>query len=391
MATYKDGYDSTHGYNRNAWANLPPHLKVIGAILQGVTAPIGLASEAIAHSKAKKRATTDTEVISEPPVAEVDAREPAFVQRTQTNLQRQTDIELDEADWALDEVVTAGIDGETEADGAGYDGRERIEHSTNGATSSTRRQSRLPFPAILPQRRPGTKTRGFVRAYAPVLEDSGIDQAMFLSFLKDFHTASQASPIFDIIVLASAIAGLYPNGIAQAVTITMQTAARAGAELQERWRTNRFLDQANKEIFMPRGLYALIVAYKPVNETEEDHVESRTIDFGAMAMLKYGGDGAAPANAGESGSPETTKMKAKMQRLRVASGQSHGEAEMPMTCAPLVFPALEAATNQGANPGEIAGLRARTKGAGKFIDDYFDRRAQAEFVRSSIPILFSFS
>jgi hypothetical protein len=50
---------------------------------------------------------------------------------------------------------------------------------------------RLPCPVIIPQRRPGAKKRGFVRAYAPVLADCGISQDVFLKFISDFHKASQ--------------------------------------------------------------------------------------------------------------------------------------------------------------------------------------------------------
>lgn len=43
---------------------------------------------------------------------------------------------------------------------------------------------RLPCPVIIPQRRPRNKDRGFVRAYAPILQDCGIDQEIFLQFLE---------------------------------------------------------------------------------------------------------------------------------------------------------------------------------------------------------------
>jgi hypothetical protein len=49
----------------------------------------------------------------------------------------------------------------------------------------------LPCPVILPQRRPGAKGRGFVRAYAPVLTQAGIDQDTFLGFLNDWDDASK--------------------------------------------------------------------------------------------------------------------------------------------------------------------------------------------------------
>jgi hypothetical protein len=50
---------------------------------------------------------------------------------------------------------------------------------------------RLPCPVIIPQRRPGFKERGFVRAYAPVLADSGVSQDVFTKFLDDFDKASR--------------------------------------------------------------------------------------------------------------------------------------------------------------------------------------------------------
>jgi hypothetical protein len=52
-------------------------------------------------------------------------------------------------------------------------------------------KQKLPCPVIIPQRRPGAKKRGFVRAYAPVLQDCGIGQDVFLKFISDFHKASQ--------------------------------------------------------------------------------------------------------------------------------------------------------------------------------------------------------
>jgi hypothetical protein len=51
----------------------------------------------------------------------------------------------------------------------------------------------LPCPVILPQRRPKNKQRGFVRAYAPVLENAGIGQEAFLQFLNDWNASATAS------------------------------------------------------------------------------------------------------------------------------------------------------------------------------------------------------
>jgi hypothetical protein len=54
---------------------------------------------------------------------------------------------------------------------------------------------RLPCPVIIPQRRPGSKKRGFVRAYAPALADCGISQDVFLKFISDFHKTSHVSDL----------------------------------------------------------------------------------------------------------------------------------------------------------------------------------------------------
>lgn len=50
--------------------------------------------------------------------------------------------------------------------------------------------SRLSCPVVIPQRSPGSKGRGFMRAYAPVLADYDFTEESFLAFLKSFHKAS---------------------------------------------------------------------------------------------------------------------------------------------------------------------------------------------------------
>lgn len=52
---------------------------------------------------------------------------------------------------------------------------------------------KLELPVILPQRRPKNKERGFVRAYAPILQTCGVGQADFLHFLDGFGKAIQVN------------------------------------------------------------------------------------------------------------------------------------------------------------------------------------------------------
>ena len=307
------------------------------------------------------------------------------------------DIEGDEADWALDEA--AGAEEPQPPPYSENDREETVEDlissirpAQGSVTPSKKAQFRMPFPVVLPQRRPGTKTRGFVRAYAPVLQESGIDQEMFVDFLKSFHKAMQANPMFDVVMVATAIAGAYPDPIVSLAIQAVQVAVGIGQEIQERWRLNKFLDQANKEVFIPRGLFALIITYKPGN-SDQTEVGTETVDLGAMAMAKYGDNilKPEPADAKEGNQEKRKKMeevKEKMKKLRIASGETHGEAQMPVTCAPLVFPALDAAAktalekNGGKDNSVADNIKAKTKGSTKFVNDYFDRRAQATYVCS---------
>lgn len=124
----------------------------------------------------------------------------------------------DEAYWELDEAtdpdppaydyspsVRGGIDyAEPKSGEAKPDVHKLVQKFLASHPAPTRGTARLPCPVIIPQRRPRTKSRGFVRAYAPVLDDCGIDQDAFLEFLKIFHEASQVSrhsPLPMILVL----------------------------------------------------------------------------------------------------------------------------------------------------------------------------------------------
>lgn len=47
--------------------------------------------------------------------------------------------------------------------------------------------SRLEMPVIITQRQPKVRTRGFIKAYAPLLEGAGIDQPAFLDFIDKLN------------------------------------------------------------------------------------------------------------------------------------------------------------------------------------------------------------
>ena len=106
--------------------------------------------------------------------------------------------ENDEVDWELDDAANEPASSDSSSpDGNRQSGIEGIVNSfviQHPLPKSAATLGQLPYPVILPQRRPRDKSRGFVRAYAPVLSDCGIDQATFLDFLSCFDQASEVGP-----------------------------------------------------------------------------------------------------------------------------------------------------------------------------------------------------
>lgn len=88
----------------------------------------------------------------------------------------------------------------------------------------------LPYPIIIPQRRPGQRARGFIRAYAPDLMGCGIDEPMFMGFLDELDKATASSPLVGAINLASDMAGFIPSALGPTVKI----AVRVYQELRSR-------------------------------------------------------------------------------------------------------------------------------------------------------------
>jgi hypothetical protein len=122
-------------------------------------------------------------------------------------------------------------------------------------------------------------------------------------------------------------------------------------------RTNNFLDRMNNEFFKPRGLYCLIMTYKP-----ESSDTSASVDI-TQAISS-------------SENPASSGMKQAFKNMRLSAGKTYGELEMP-EAAPLIFPALDqlaASTSE-----ENVKKQSKMKSNQKFVADYLDRRAQARF------------
>jgi hypothetical protein len=156
-------------------------------IIKGIGSGIGLAAEAIAHNKEKKALERERSRSPYPP-------EKHAVDDKDHDDDDSDDFHDDEEEWALDAAA-----GELDPPPA-YDELKDVPvddvvasfREKHPAPTQVQSFRPLPCPVILPQRRPKDKTRGFIRAYAPVLgEYSDIDQKTFLDFLDDFHKSSQ--------------------------------------------------------------------------------------------------------------------------------------------------------------------------------------------------------
>ncbi|KAI0849184.1 hypothetical protein F5Y00DRAFT_235870 [Daldinia vernicosa] len=183
---------------------------------------------------------------------------------------RLRDTELDnyqryneEEEWALDDAQ--------EKLRARYSGNSGLQRHhdlgapvpVNPGPSLPVASGSLPYPIIIPQRRPGQRDRGFIRAYAPDLMSCGIDVPTFMGFLDELDKATASCPYVSAINLASNAAGFLPSGIGTAVTLTVKITAGVYQEMRSRKNQNAFLLKMNDELFRPRGLYCFIMAYNP--------------------------------------------------------------------------------------------------------------------------------
>ena len=106
----------------------------------------------------------------------------------------------------------------------------------------------------------------------------------------------------------------------------------------------------NNEFFIPRGLYAMIISFKP--DSDKAHT---VIDINESVSKAI--------------TPSSSAMHQTFHNLRLTSGATYSELELP-EAAPLIFPALDSTSEQ---------QKSKLKASSAFLADYYDRRAQATF------------
>jgi hypothetical protein len=176
-------------------------------------------------------------------IGNVDANTPNYKESPKQDAGMSVEIEEAELEdeWNLDDAQDDILD--RSAPPASIHDMAELEQrflSLHAFTQSHQQQQplgRLLHPVILPQRRPKDRSRGFIRAYAPLLQDCGIDQPTWLSFLDTFQKSSAASPWLNAINLAAIATNWIPShSIALAAGYAIGKAVGIAIELQARER-----------------------------------------------------------------------------------------------------------------------------------------------------------
>lgn len=359
--------------------------------------PIGLAAEAYEHNKAKKEASSEGPSGLAPHESSTSARSgsrspssvdkdwlrreelqassghfgaPPAYSETRDDAKADYDYEEDEdsvqeeedeADWARDETqAQLDVDHTPQQDLKEPSSVDKFVHKHCAAFPRNPAHSsrRLEVPVIIPQRRPETRERGFVRAYAPILEDCDVPQDAFLHFTDGFSAVVREQKWFWALNGAVAVTGIamtasaaIPELITQLAFPAIHWTVEGGRRAYESNAVNRYLDKMNQDYFKPRGLYALVMTHDPYSSKKAQEV---SLDNNMMKSIRARDDH-------------------HLNNLHQSSGHAT-ELQIPES-APLVFPALEAASDEQ--------KASAFKRAGAFARDYVDRRARSNFETSN--------
>lgn len=190
--------------------------------------------------------------------------------------------------------------------------------------------------------------------------------------------------------MAAGIVGFVPETAAQIVSTVVQVVAGTAKEIQSRHRRNTFLDRANQELFMPRGMYAMVMAFKDQIPGQQPGGPLARIagTLGKSLFSSERLDINQTAAKWSNPDPEMSRLRKGLKDIRLVNGKTYTEVELPEAAA-LIYPALdravekEMAQQQGkGKEAEKPSTKEKFKGAGAWVQDYMDRKAQASFVRT---------
>ncbi|KAJ3960526.1 hypothetical protein N0V92_002850 [Colletotrichum tropicale] len=233
------------------------------------------------------------------------------------------------------------------------------------------------MPVVLPQRRPKTRVRGFVRAYAPVLAAAGIDEEAFLDFIDTLNRSLVPNPYLYAINLAGLADIIAPDPALTAFGILLGVAVEGVMEVQSRFKSNKFLDRMNADFFRPRGLMCFVATWRPDDISGKVPVDFECKTTGESPSVEF--------SKGDEVSPEASSSeKGKLGRIKKLLGErlrSHDHILDWSEPAPLLFPAaseLVLAQGRGGQKKKNGLDRAEI-----WLDDYMDKRAQVEWINEN--------
>ena len=144
--------------------------------------------------------------------------------------------------------------------------------------------------------------------------------------------------------------------------------------MQSRYKANAFLDQMNKDVFMPLGLYAMVLLCK------DEPTKSGEVEFGMQSVdldtAKHISKWGLPKEDEDEVTEQSRKTKI-LRPIRLASGRTNADA-MPLQIAPLIYPGLEDMIERPQIKRD-EGFKDKLMRNKEFVADYFDRRARAEY------------
>ncbi|KAI4195114.1 MAG: hypothetical protein LQ350_007392 [Teloschistes chrysophthalmus] len=219
---------------------------LIRAGIRALSGGVGLASESIQSYKQGKGKENENEAAGSKSKSQEEQKEPESKDRP---LVPQGEFKDDEVTLSNDDLEEVWKLDDTQEDVVS-------ESPTSTQTAASKdpvddfihkhppppqrvgtKQKALALPIILPQRRPKERSRGFVRAYAPVLENCGIDQTTWLAFLDTFQKSCAANPWLECMNFAAFASLAIPvPGVSFAVEAVIREATKLTMELQSRQR-----------------------------------------------------------------------------------------------------------------------------------------------------------
>ena len=340
----------------------------LGLVAKGVTGLVGLATEVHKYQHDKKAAAVQ-EPTQQPERSFADSNGQCHLPPLSTHLPEDDDERLHQLDDLSHEIDEKPPSYDEVAPSSSIPNSWNVDEKALSVSARSVRS--LPFPIILPQRRPGSKARGFIRAYPPSIgEYKGIDQSTFLGFLKEFHQQSQASHVFEVIIVGAEGAKWAPSSIAMVVGTSVQMAAIGGKELHSRSRTNNYLNEVNKDLFHPVNLHAMIMAFDP------DISGHKVVDVDTSSGMSAPTINTQASETTMSALASSTHASGLGAKFKITEGTTRSEAEL-VHAAPLIFPTIDRAVIE--EPHGSSNHGGKFKRAGKFLSDYLDRRAQAEY------------